>query len=127
MTFITRTDLAKMYDICTRTFYTWIKEAKIELRKGYGLTREEYQKIFDMFGDPKLSISRTSLIDEYGINRKTLYNWLKEANITLYKGCAICWRDQQIIYNLFGNPAEYKLRKQAKAAQKAVEKKLKRR
>ena len=80
-----------------------------------------------MFGDPKLSISRTALIDKYGINRKTLYNWLKTANITLRKGCAICWRDQQIIYNLFGNPGEYKQRKQAKVAQKAVEKKLRRR
>ena len=127
MIHITRTDLAKMYNICTKTLCKWAEEAKIELRKGYGFTQGEYQKIFDMFGNPELSISRNALIDKYGINRKTLYNWLKEANITLRKGCAICWRDQQIIYNLFGAPAEYKRRKQAKAAQKVVEQKLKRR
>jgi transposase-like protein len=127
MTSISRTDLAKLYDVCSKTLYTWLKEANIELRKGYGLTREEQQKIFEMFGDPKLSISRTALIDKYGINRKTLYNWLKEANITLYKGCAICQKDQQIIYDLFGNPDEYKQRKQEKKVRKEMEKKLKRR
>ncbi len=127
MTYMSRTDLAKMYDICARTLYSWLKEAKIELRKGCGLTQEEVQKIFEMFGDPKLSINRTTLIDNCGINRKTLYNWLKQANITLYKGCAICQRDQQIIYNSFGDPAEYKRRKQEKKAQKAAKKRLKRR
>ena len=127
MTYMSRTDLAKMYDICARTLYTWLKEIKLELRKGYGFTPEEVQKIFDTFGDPKLSISRAALIDKYGINRKTLYNWLKQANITLYKSCSICERDQQKIYSLFGDPVEYKRRKQEKKAQAEALKKLKHR
>ena len=72
MIHITRTDLAKMYDICTKTLCKWAEEAKIELRKGYGFTQKEYQKIFDMFGNPELSISRNTLIDKYGINRKNV-------------------------------------------------------
>jgi CENP-B N-terminal DNA-binding domain len=58
MTYISRADLAKKYDICTRTLYTWVKEAKIELREGHGFTKEEYQKIVDMFGDPSVFKAR---------------------------------------------------------------------
>jgi hypothetical protein len=72
------------------------------------------------------SITHSDLADMFGITRKTLYNWLKRAEIDIRKRCAICWKDQQIIYEMFGDPSVYKQQEAEKAAKKAFENNRKR-
>lgn len=69
-----------------------------------------------------LSISRSDLADMYGITRKTLYNWLKKAKIEIRQGCAICWKEQQIIFDMFGAPEVYKQKQKEKADKRQLEK-----
>jgi transposase-like protein len=73
------------------------------------------------------SITHSALAFIYGINRKTLYNWLKKANIDIRKGCQICWKDQQKIHDMFGDPEEYRLQQKEKTERKESEKKEKHR
>jgi transposase-like protein len=98
MTTITHAELATSYGICCKTLYNWLKEADIDRCKNHTISSEEQQKIAHIFGKPELSITRAALADKYGINNKTLYNWLKRANIKLREACAICWKDQQTYY-----------------------------
>ena len=122
MTSISLIDLAKKYGICEKTLYNWLKEAKIERRVGYPISVEEQKIIFDMFGDPAASVSRAKLADMYGINAKTLYNWFKRANLKIREGCAICSKEQKIIFDMFGDPSVFKQRKLEKAAKRAWDK-----
>jgi hypothetical protein len=64
------------------------------------------------------SITHSDLADMYGISRKTLYNWLKPIDIEIRKGCAICWKEQQTIFKMFGDPAEYKQQQKEKKDKK---------
>ena len=70
------------------------------------------------------SLTHSDLAAMYGITRKTLYNWLKKAEIDVRKGCAICWKDQQKIFAMFGNPEEYKQLQAEKAEKSRIEKEL---
>lgn len=47
--------------------------------------------------------TREQLAEEYGISRKTLYSWLKNAGIKLKKRL-LTPKEQETIYNTFGNP-----------------------
>lgn len=47
--------------------------------------------------------TRQQIADEYGISRKTLYSWLKKAEIKL-KNSLITPKELQEIYNEFGLP-----------------------
>lgn len=47
--------------------------------------------------------TRQQLADEYGVSRKTLYTWLKKANIKL-KRSLITPKEQSEIYDEFGLP-----------------------
>ena len=49
------------------------------------------------------SKTRAELATEYGITRKTLYNWLKRAKIKLQPG-RISPKKLKEIYNYFGEP-----------------------
>lgn len=57
------------------------------------------------------SISRTELALLYGIDRKTLDRWLKHVHIILPPRQRICWKDQQTIFSIFGDPEAYKRKK----------------
>lgn len=48
--------------------------------------------------------TRTQLAAEYGINRRTLYNWLKKEGIQIRKRTLLSVRDLEIIYQHFGKP-----------------------
>jgi hypothetical protein len=60
-------------------------------------------------------ITRTRLALIYDINRKTLYNWCKAADVKLRSRRQICWKDQQKIHDLFGDPEEYAQQQKDKA------------
>lgn len=45
--------------------------------------------------------TRQQIADEFGISRKTLYNWLKRENITMKNGL-IMPKEQEIIYEKLG-------------------------
>lgn len=47
--------------------------------------------------------TRQQIADEYGVSRKTFYNWLKEASIKL-KRRLITPTEQKVIYDEFGHP-----------------------
>ncbi|MEM9918268.1 MAG: helix-turn-helix domain-containing protein [Bacteroidota bacterium] len=47
--------------------------------------------------------TRQQIADEYGISPRTLRRWLKKYNIEL-PNRLISPKDQQVIYDLFGNP-----------------------
>ncbi len=49
------------------------------------------------------SKTRRQIADEYGITPRTLRRWLKKSNIDLPRRL-ICPREQDIIYQTFGNP-----------------------
>ncbi len=53
-----------------------------------------------MLGKPK---TRKEIANEYGITRKTLYNWMKEKKIMI-KGSLITPKEQELIYQTFGIP-----------------------
>jgi transposase-like protein len=54
--------------------------------------------------------TRQAIADEYGVDRKTLYNWLKKAEIIIRANSAITPEEQAIIYKEFGDPSEYRRR-----------------
>lgn len=47
--------------------------------------------------------TRQQIADEYGIDRKTLYRWLKAAGIQL-GGRLVTPAEQELIYQIFGKP-----------------------
>lgn len=47
--------------------------------------------------------TRKQIASEYGITRKTLYNWLKKEEIKL-EHTLISPEEQEMIYEIFGNP-----------------------
>ena len=49
--------------------------------------------------------TRQQIADEYGISRKTLSRWLKKAEIEV-EGYLLSPKDQQMIYQVFGDPRE---------------------
>ena len=48
--------------------------------------------------------TRQELATEFGINRKTLYRWLKKAQIVLSGNNMINPKELKMIYLTFGNP-----------------------
>ncbi len=54
--------------------------------------------------------TRQQIADEHGINRKTLYRWLKNVGITLDKGL-ITPKEQELIFKTFGHPEKRKDKK----------------
>lgn len=51
--------------------------------------------------------TRQQIADEYGIDRKTLYRWLKKADIQL-SGSLVTPAEQELIYQKFGKPEVYR-------------------
>jgi len=51
----------------------------------------------------KIAKTRQQIADEYGVCRKTFYNWCKRNGIYL-SGGLINPKEQEIIYKTFGNP-----------------------
>lgn len=49
--------------------------------------------------------TRQELADEYGISRKTFYNWIKKEGITLTSRL-VTPKEQQEIYDKFGYPRQ---------------------
>ena len=49
--------------------------------------------------------TRQQIADEYGISRKPLSRWLKKAEIEV-EGYLLSPKDQQMIYQVFGDPRE---------------------
>ena len=47
--------------------------------------------------------TRQELANEYGVSRKTFYNWLKRERIVLEQRL-ICPKEIEYIYDVFGNP-----------------------
>lgn len=47
--------------------------------------------------------TRQQIANEYGISRKTLYNWLKKEHIVLRKRL-VTPKEQFLIYKKFGHP-----------------------
>ena len=54
--------------------------------------------------------TRLEIASEYGICRKTLYNWLKSEGLVL-KNRFITPKEVQIIYEKFGKPGEINYKK----------------
>lgn len=50
--------------------------------------------------------TRQQIADEYGIDRRTLYRWLKAAGIQL-NGRLVTPAEQDLIYQEFGKPEVY--------------------
>ena len=48
----TRIEVAAMYNISTKTFATWLKEANYKLRSRKGITFKQREEIFALFGNP---------------------------------------------------------------------------
>ncbi len=48
--------------------------------------------------------TRAQLAAEYGISRKTFYNWLKKEGIVLHNRNLITPKELELIYGRFGNP-----------------------
>ncbi len=53
----------------------------------------------------EIAKTRQQIADEYGISRKTLSRWLKKAEIEV-EGYLLSPKDQQMIYQVFGDPRE---------------------
>ena len=53
----------------------------------------------------EMAKTRQQIADEYGISRKTLSRWLKKAEIEV-EGYLLSPKDQQMIYQVFGDPRE---------------------
>ncbi|MFT6319918.1 MAG: transposase-like protein [Granulosicoccus sp.] len=51
------------------------------------------------------SKTRTEIANEYGIDRKTLYNWLKTEGIELKKRRLLAPKKQEQIYRTYGIPS----------------------
>ncbi|MBX2926617.1 MAG: helix-turn-helix domain-containing protein [Saprospiraceae bacterium] len=52
--------------------------------------------------------TRQQIADEYGIDRKTLYRWFQEKNISLRGKRLISVSEQELIYATFGEPKNRK-------------------
>jgi len=52
--------------------------------------------------------TRAQIATEYGVSRRTLYNWLKEVDIRLPAGRYIFPGDQKRIYEALGRPPKRK-------------------
>ena len=52
----------------------------------------------------KQAKTRAQIAAEYGISRKTFYNWLKKEGISFQKRRLINPKEVEIIYKTFGNP-----------------------
>lgn len=52
--------------------------------------------------------TRQQIADEYGIDRKTLYRWFQEKNISLRGKRLISVSEQELIYETFGEPKNRK-------------------
>ncbi|NUO03551.1 MAG: helix-turn-helix domain-containing protein [Saprospiraceae bacterium] len=50
--------------------------------------------------------TRQQIADEYGVSRKTLYNWLKREGIAIKNGL-VTPKEQRIIYEKFGAPQNH--------------------
>ena len=48
--------------------------------------------------------TRSQIAEEYGISRRTLYNWCKREGIDLPARGALCPKTQTKIYEVFGPP-----------------------
>lgn len=55
----------------------------------------------------RMAKTRQEIAVEYGINVKTLYRWLKKANIQL-SGGRVTPAEQELIYQKFGKPEVYR-------------------
>ena len=55
-----------------------------------------------MIEDSQKAKTRKQIADEYGISPRTLRRWLKKYNISL-PNRLLCPKEQQIIYQSFGN------------------------
>ncbi len=47
--------------------------------------------------------TRQEIANEYGVDRKTLYRWLKRENIEISKGL-VTPKEQDVIYEKLGKP-----------------------
>ena len=47
--------------------------------------------------------TRQEIANEYGVDRKTLYRWLKRENIEISKGL-VTPKEQKLIYDRLGKP-----------------------
>lgn len=47
--------------------------------------------------------TREQIASEFGISRKTLYNWLKDEKLPI-KGRLVSPKEQKVIYDKFGKP-----------------------
>jgi len=56
--------------------------------------------------EQRMAKTRQQIADEYGIDRKTLYRWLKKADIQL-SSCLVTPAEQELIYQKFGKPEIY--------------------
>lgn len=48
--------------------------------------------------------TRTQMASEYGVSRKTFYNWLKKHQIAIPANTLIAPKDQKKIYSILGKP-----------------------
>lgn len=51
----------------------------------------------------KSSKTRQEIAQEYGIDRKTFYRWMKRTGLPVTKGL-LCPSEMEVIYNTFGKP-----------------------
>lgn len=52
----------------------------------------------------KSTKTRQEIAQEYGIDRKTFYRWMKKAGLPITKGL-LCPSEMEVIYNTFGKPS----------------------
>lgn len=50
---ISKTELAKKYNVCTKTLLRWCKSAQIQTGNKKVLLPAEVEKIYKVFGEPK--------------------------------------------------------------------------
>ncbi len=54
--------------------------------------------------EEKIAKTRQQIANEYGIDRKTLYRWLKTAGIQLSRRRLVTPAEQELIHQKFGKP-----------------------
>jgi len=55
--------------------------------------------------------TRLEIAEEYGISRRTLYTWCKNANLSIPERGALNPQHQNIIYETFGKPLKQSIPK----------------
>ncbi len=55
--------------------------------------------------------TRQQIAEEYGIDRKTLYRWLKEKGMEFRGKRPLSLGEQALVYATFGDPEQYKERR----------------